>query len=266
MSLELGGKNAVIVMDDANLDEAVAAVAWAGFGTTGQRCTATSRVIVHQAVAEAFAEKLVAAAEKLQIGDGLLPRPIWGRWSIAGRVDAVHEYTEIGKAEGAKLLTGGHPLNEGDLRRGRLLRADCLHRRDDRYAHRAGGGLWAVRLDPPGCETMMRPSPSPIRRSMASPAPSSRRIRAYGLPRDARHQRRLIYINAGTTGAEPHHALWRDEAERQRPPRARPEGGRGVQRDQDGVCLVSVDTLSPGPSPDAPHWSPWPSLLGEGGR
>ncbi|MGZ3676310.1 MAG: aldehyde dehydrogenase family protein, partial [Ktedonobacterales bacterium] len=57
-SLELGGKNAVIVMDDANLDEAVAAVSWAGFGTTGQRCTATSRVIVHQKVADAFAEKL----------------------------------------------------------------------------------------------------------------------------------------------------------------------------------------------------------------
>ena len=50
-SLELGGKNAVIVMDDANLDEAVTAVAWAGFGTTGQRCTATSRVIVHETVA-----------------------------------------------------------------------------------------------------------------------------------------------------------------------------------------------------------------------
>src|SRR5262249_44970204 len=114
-SLELGGKNAVIVMDDANLDEAVAAVAWAGFGTTGQRCTATSRVIVHARVAAPFAEKLVAAAEKLHIGDGLLPETDMGPLVNSGRVSAVHEYTEIGGREGAQLLTGGLPLREGEL-------------------------------------------------------------------------------------------------------------------------------------------------------
>src|SRR5260221_6489958 len=113
-SLELGGKNAVIVMEDANLDEAVAAVAWGGFGTTGQRCTATSRVIVQENVATAFAEQLVAAAEKLRIGDGLLPETDMGPLVNKGRVAAVHEYTEIGGPEGAQLLTGVRPPGGGE--------------------------------------------------------------------------------------------------------------------------------------------------------
>src|SRR6266852_3423305 len=70
-SLELGGKNAVIVLEDADLDLAVESVAWGGFGTTGQRCTATSRVIVHKAVERDFTTRLVATAEKLKIGNGL---------------------------------------------------------------------------------------------------------------------------------------------------------------------------------------------------
>jgi len=111
-ALELGGKNAVIVMNDANLDLAVASVSGGAFGTTGQRCTATSRVIVHRAVQQAFADRLVAAAEKFQIGDGLDPHIDMGPLVNKGRVKAVHEYTEIGKHEGAKLLTGGHSLTD----------------------------------------------------------------------------------------------------------------------------------------------------------
>ena len=111
-ALELGGKNAVIVMDDADLDLAVASVSWGAFGTTGQRCTATSRVIVHKAIQKAFADRLVAAAEKLQIGDGLDPHIDMGPLVNKGRVKAVHEYTEVGKREGATLLTGGSPLTD----------------------------------------------------------------------------------------------------------------------------------------------------------
>jgi len=72
-SLELGGKNAVIVLEDADLDLAVAGITLAAFGTTGQRCTATSRVIVQRSAQKAFTERLAAAAAKLQIGDGLNP-------------------------------------------------------------------------------------------------------------------------------------------------------------------------------------------------
>ncbi|MEO8972532.1 MAG: aldehyde dehydrogenase family protein, partial [Ktedonobacteraceae bacterium] len=113
-TLELGGKNAVIVLEDADLDLAAESVAWGGFGTTGQRCTATSRVIVHTAVQQAFTDRLVAAAEKLRIGDGLDPAIDMGPLVNKGRVKAVHEYTQIGQHEGAKLLIGGSPLNDGD--------------------------------------------------------------------------------------------------------------------------------------------------------
>jgi aldehyde dehydrogenase (NAD+) len=109
-ALELGGKNAIVVLEDADLNLAVEGVAWGAFGTTGQRCTATSRVIVQKAVLQPFLERLVAAAEKLRIGDGLDPQIDMGPLVNKGRVKAVHEYTEIGKHEGARLVTGGTPL------------------------------------------------------------------------------------------------------------------------------------------------------------
>lgn len=117
-ALELGGKNAVVVLEDADLDLAVASVTSGAFGTTGQRCTATSRVIVQRSAQKAFTERFVAAAAKLQVGDGLNPHIDMGPLVNVGRVKVVHEYTEIGRHEGAKLVMGGHPLNEGELREG----------------------------------------------------------------------------------------------------------------------------------------------------
>jgi alpha-ketoglutaric semialdehyde dehydrogenase len=113
-ALELGGKNAVIVLEDADLDLAADSIAWGAFGTTGQRCTATSRVIVQQSVQKALTDRLVAAAERLKIGDGLNPQIDMGPLVNSGRVKAVHEYTEIGKQEGAVLVTGGTPLITGE--------------------------------------------------------------------------------------------------------------------------------------------------------
>jgi aldehyde dehydrogenase (NAD+) len=109
-SLELGGKNAVIVMDDADLDLAVAGITLGAFGTTGQRCTATSRVIVHQAVLQAFTDRLLARTEQLRVGDGLDEQVEVGPLVNVARVNAVHAYTEVGKREGADLLIGGEPL------------------------------------------------------------------------------------------------------------------------------------------------------------
>ncbi len=117
-TLELGGKNAAVVLEDADLDLAVASVTSGAFGTTGQRCTATSRVIVQRSAQKAFTERLVAAAAKLQVGDGLNPHIDMGPLVNVGRVKAVHEYTEIGRREGAKLVMGGHPLDEGEHREG----------------------------------------------------------------------------------------------------------------------------------------------------
>lgn len=117
-ALELGGKNAVIVLEDADLDLAVASVTLGAFGTTGQRCTATSRVIVQRSVQKVFTDRLVAAAEKLRVGDGLDPDVDMGPLVNTGRVRAVQEYAEIGKQEGAKLVLGGSPLTRGDYREG----------------------------------------------------------------------------------------------------------------------------------------------------
>src|SRR5438045_7633500 len=117
-ALELGGKNAVIVLEDADLDLAVESVAWGAFGTTGQRCTATSRVIVHKAVQQAFTDRLVAAAEKLSIGNGLDPQIDMGPLVNKGRVKAVHAYTQVGQQEGARLVTGGAPLDGDSYSRG----------------------------------------------------------------------------------------------------------------------------------------------------
>jgi alpha-ketoglutaric semialdehyde dehydrogenase len=117
-ALELGGKNAVIVMDDADLDLAVAGITVGAFGTTGQRCTATSRVIVHEAVLQPFIDRMVAKAEQLCVGDGLDEHVEVGPLVNIGRVHAVHTYTEIGKQEGARLLTGGEPLSSDEHSQG----------------------------------------------------------------------------------------------------------------------------------------------------
>ncbi len=121
-SLELGGKNAVIVLEDADLPQAVESVALGAFGTSGQRCTATSRVIVQRSVEREFSERLVAAAERLRIGDGLREDVEMGPLVNMARVRAVDEYTQIGRQEGARLLTGGAPLNEGEYSEGAFYR------------------------------------------------------------------------------------------------------------------------------------------------
>ncbi|HZQ04492.1 MAG TPA: aldehyde dehydrogenase family protein [Gaiellaceae bacterium] len=111
--LELGGKNAIIVMDDADLDLAVEGIVWSAFGTSGQRCTAASRVIVHDAVYEELQSKLVAAAERLRLGPGWEDETDVGPLINRAALEKVHAYTRIGLDEGAKLLTGGEPLADG---------------------------------------------------------------------------------------------------------------------------------------------------------
>ncbi|MDO8556171.1 MAG: aldehyde dehydrogenase family protein, partial [Nanoarchaeota archaeon] len=110
VSLELGGKNAIIVLDDADLDLAVDGILWAGFGTTGQRCTATSRVIVHQAVAKKVQEKLVARMKKLQIGSGVKKDVDVGPLINRAALEHVAKYVQIGVQEGASLVCGGAVL------------------------------------------------------------------------------------------------------------------------------------------------------------
>jgi len=120
-SLEMGGKNAMIVMDDASLDLALDGALWGAFGTTGQRCTATSRIIVHCAVAKEFSEKLVARAEALKVGDGLDERVQMGPQVNAQQIETSSDYCRIARDEGAQILTGGHPLTEGTFAQGHFF-------------------------------------------------------------------------------------------------------------------------------------------------
>src|SRR5438309_7410681 len=117
-SLEMGGKNIIIVMDDANLDLAVDGAIWGGFGTTGQRCTAASRVAVHKSVYGEFAKRLVERVKKLRVGDGRDPDVDMGPCINEQQLKTVMSYVDIGENEGAKLLTGGNRLDGGVYAKG----------------------------------------------------------------------------------------------------------------------------------------------------
>lgn len=117
-SLEMGGKNAQIVMADADLDLALEGALWGAFGTTGQRCTATSRIILHEKVYEPFKKKLKERAQKLVLGPGLDPKTDVGPLINAAQRSRVHEYVQIGVREGAHLECGGDLVKDAALERG----------------------------------------------------------------------------------------------------------------------------------------------------
>ena len=111
VSCELGGKNAIVVLDDADLELAVKGALWSAFGTAGQRCTAASRIIVQKSVLSKFREMLVSQTENLRMGAGVNPDAQIGPVVNAAQLERIHGYVEIGKAEGAKVLTGGTKLD-----------------------------------------------------------------------------------------------------------------------------------------------------------
>ena len=107
VSLELGGKNPIIVMDDADLKLAIDGVIWGAFGTTGQRCTAASRVIVHEKILEVFKKKLIERTKQLKLGNGLHKNIDVGPVINDSQLQKIAKYIGIGKDEGAKLVHGG---------------------------------------------------------------------------------------------------------------------------------------------------------------
>jgi aldehyde dehydrogenase (NAD+) len=116
--LEMGGKNCIMIMEDADLELALEGCVWGGFGTTGQRCTAASRVIVHEQVHDRFVEQFVARAQALRVGDGLDPRVQMGPSVSEKQLHKVISYVEIGKHEGATLACGGQRLTDGAYAKG----------------------------------------------------------------------------------------------------------------------------------------------------
>ncbi len=118
VSLELGGKNAQIVMEDADLDLALEGVLWGAFGTCGQRCTATSRLILHKPIKGRFLEMLVERVKTLKLGNGLDESVDVGPLVSKAQRETVHEYVEIGKKDGARLVYGGEPYTRGECEKG----------------------------------------------------------------------------------------------------------------------------------------------------
>src|SRR5439155_811640 len=124
--MEMGGKNPTLVLADADLDLAAKLVAIAGFGLTGQACTATSRVIVEKSVADAFARKLIERAKAIQVGNGLREGvtmgPAVSKQQLAGNL----EYVDIATGEGAKVFCGGQRLTDGDFAHGHFMQPTVL--------------------------------------------------------------------------------------------------------------------------------------------
>jgi aldehyde dehydrogenase (NAD+) len=117
--LEMGGKNIIMVMDDANLELAVEGAVWGGFGTTGQRCTAASRVAVHEKVYEKFMAGFAARARALKVGNGYADdRVDMGPCVNESQLETVEKYVRVGRDEGATLVAGGRRLDQGDHGRG----------------------------------------------------------------------------------------------------------------------------------------------------
>jgi aldehyde dehydrogenase (NAD+) len=197
--LELGGKNAIIVMDDAELDLAVDGIVWSAFGTTGQRCTAASRVIVHEAVYGALASRLVTLTEKLRLGPGWEDATDVGPLINRAALDKVAGYTEIGKDEGAKLLTGGEavagdgffyrPTVFGDVEAGMRIAQEEIF------------GPTTALIPVRSFEEAIAAANS-VRYGLSSSIFTRDVNRAFRAMRDL--QTGITYVNAGTTGAEVH--------------------------------------------------------------
>jgi aldehyde dehydrogenase (NAD+) len=118
LSLEMGGKNAVIVMDDADLALATDGILWSAFGTSGQRCTAASRVVVHRSVRRELADRLISRAGGMRIGNGLDETVEIGPVVSEGQLRRIAEYVTVGTREGARLAAGGEIIREGQLAQG----------------------------------------------------------------------------------------------------------------------------------------------------
>ncbi len=197
--LELGGKNAIIVMDDADVELAVEGIVWSAFGTTGQRCTAASRVIVHRAVYDEVQRRLVAAAEAMRIGPGWEASTDVGPLINRAALDKVASYTAIGKGEGAKLLTGGEAVSGAGFFYRPTVFADV--EAGMRIAQEEIFGPTTA-LIPVGSFEEAVAAANSVSYGLSSSIFTRDVNRAFRAMRDL--QAGITYINAGTTGAEVH--------------------------------------------------------------
>jgi aldehyde dehydrogenase (NAD+) len=202
-TMEMGGKNAITVLEDADLDLAVEGIIWSAFGTTGQRCTACSRLLVHRDVKDALLSKLVPRVEALRLGNGLDPDTDVGPLINGARQDKVAEYVEIGRREGARLVTGGYPVREGDLSKGFFFKPTIFDEVDP-YAVIAQEEIFGPVLSVitvGSLEEAIRINNS-VKYGLTSSVYTRDLRKAFVAMREL--DTGLVYINAGTIGAETH--------------------------------------------------------------
>ncbi|GGK04066.1 aldehyde dehydrogenase [Lentibacillus kapialis] len=203
VSLEMGGKNAITVMDDADLDLAVEGILWSAYGTSGQRCTATSRVIVHEDVKERLEERLLVEIEKLTIGDGLDESNTVGPIINKAGLEKIEKYIQIGKEEGAKLVAGGYVLDDGKYAHGHYfaptLFTDCTA--DMRISQEEIFGPVISLIPVKSFEEAIDVN-NGVSYGLSSSIFTTDANRVFQAQRDL--DTGIVYVNAGTTGAEIH--------------------------------------------------------------
>jgi acyl-CoA reductase-like NAD-dependent aldehyde dehydrogenase len=201
--LELGGKNAIVVLDDADLELAVDGILWSAFGTSGQRCTAASRVIVQKGAYDELQSRLVDRVEKLRLGPGWEDDTDIGPVINRTALEKIHSYTEIGKDEGAKLLTGGEVAGDGDLGKGFFYRPTIFADVDPqmRIAQEEIFGPTTALIPVGDLDEAIRVS-NGIKYGLSSSIFTRDVNAAFRAMRDL--EAGITYVNAGTIGAEVH--------------------------------------------------------------
>jgi len=202
LSLELGGKNAIAVMADADLDLATDGILWSAFGTTGQRCTAASRVVVERSVVEPLLERLERRTKELRLGSGLDDRVDVGPLINAAAVEKVASYVGIGRDEG-ELVIGGDAARDGDLAHGYFYRPTIFSavKPMSRIAQEEifGPVLSVIPVDD---YAAVATAVNQTRYGLSSSIFTSDANTAFRAMRD--FETGIVYVNAGTTGAETH--------------------------------------------------------------
>jgi acyl-CoA reductase-like NAD-dependent aldehyde dehydrogenase len=203
VSLEMGGKNAVIVMDDANLDLATDGILWSAFGTSGQRCTAASRVVVHRNVQKELVDRLVSRAGGMRLGDGLDETVDIGPVVSDAQLNSINEYVQIGQREGARLAVGGSIVRDGALAAGHFHQPTIFDnaRHDMRIAQEEIFGPVTTMIPVDSFDEAIDVA-NGVQYGLSASIFTQDINRAFRAMRDVFTG--ILYINAGTTGAEIH--------------------------------------------------------------
>src|SRR5438132_1608619 len=201
VSCELGGKNAIVVLDDADVDLSLDGIVWSAFGTSGQRCTAASRVITNRAVANELVEKLVGRAKKLRLGSGLEASTDVGPVVSASQLERVHSFIPVAEKEGATIAAGGHISTDGALAKGFFHEPTVLVdvKPNMRVAQEEIFGPVTAVIEVSGIDEAIKVLNS-TKYGLSCSIYERNVNNAFRFMRDA--ETGIVYVNAGTIGAE----------------------------------------------------------------